>query len=1184
MAQVVIPLIIKDDGTAVLGKIEKGLVNVQGAADAAKGALGNVGNSLSSRLGPGADILSALGPAGTAAAVGLGAVVAAGAAAAAAMATVAKETYAAVVAAGSYAEKTLNLSAQTGLTAQEVQQLSKAMEVAGGDFGTAAGTINKMQKALAEGDDVFARLGLSATRLRGELPSQALAEVVERIQAIENPTLRSAAAMEALGKTGAEELPKLASALAAMGQFGGLDDDTLARAAAMDDALGKLGIAWKDLILEFGAAVGSTPELQEAVASITAVLKSVGDWITKNQGSIIVVTADAVAMGKALADGFLVAAAWAEKLLPILVKVADAAERVVSASTATGKSAAERAAHAENARIAAAFVGPLPGPEMSFVGPVAPRAATKFVPKGDADAAKAAAEAQKKAVAEMARIYEQAKKSMDSYLASQEKLANDKATAQLKATLDIIHLLGPTAAETAQDFDDLQRALFLTGGAAGTSTPQLQQYVAQLQKMIAAGQGGAKAQRDLENALDELSNRGVATIGDFPQEIAKAQTATEKWGGALSDAQVVMGGIAQIMDAFGVSSDSAAGKVLKLAQGLAGAGEKFLSGDVVGGIAQAAGSIASAVAGMFGRDWAKAARNASKQLGTDISEDLAKAIDKTAKEKHISTGAATMLHLTDAMAESGKDARSFAPQVQNLLRDIKSGAIPAKEGLEQVAGAFSSIRAAAQAAGTVGDKAMVSIIQQARASGQVVPEITAAVKESLGQAVSGVGALTKGIPIVSAEDATAQAYILSATFWGKVKEDGLIQAGTALQPAFQQMQESMSKAGIDPSVVASILGPIQGVMSLLSNDTTKGIAEGIGGLQDALKGLADSGYMTQGAFQGIQQQASSAFSQLTASGVDSTTALQAIAPLLGQLQSASQQYGLQLDANTQSLITQANQAGISFPTDPMQKVVDLLSSIATALGAEIPASAQVTANAMSSTASSTASNLSQMSNSTTKATDLMLSAVNQTIAAGGENMVATWTDKTQAMQGIFGDSASTIAELAGMSADQVSGTFDSMGSNMKATFESVIDTSTDKMAALAETTLGVVDGLSGMTDAATLAGMAMQGIRFGEGGPGFTMEVPHFAGGGLVSRRTFAQIGEAGPEAVTPLEQVYGRMGDIVAGKVAGALGALPTGGGGDIVIPIDVYLDGDKIFGQLLRRSKDGTARFHINGLVRNS
>jgi hypothetical protein len=229
--------------------------------------------------------------------------------------------------------------------------------------------------------------------------------------------------------------------------------------------------------------------------------------------------------------------------------------------------------------------------------------------------------------------------------------------------------------------------------------------------------------------------------------------------------------------------------------------------------------------------------------------------------------------------------------------------------------------------------------------------------------------------------------------------------------------------------------------------------------------------MTLGAFEGFEQQAGSAFDRLVAGGLNSTTALQSIAPLLAQLRETAQTYGLTLDANTESLLAQAQAAGVAFPTDPMQQVVDILRSIATALGAEIPESAQRTANALTQIGATMASSTL----TTLSATQAQVDALGTSATAGLTELSAT--------------ASRTLSEIGAAGTDQMVLTADALAATtapaLSATVQSVADAvlSTTDTAAVGLTTvsslaIGEMARLSGETILRTgeVAAAAQQGL------------------------------------------------------------------------------------------------------------
>lgn len=91
--------------------------------------------------------------------------------------------------------------------------------------------------------------------------------------------------------------------------------------------------------------------------------------------------------------------------------------------------------------------------------------------------------------------------------------------------------------------------------------------------------------------------------------------------------------------------------------------------------------------------------------------------------------------------------------------------------------------------------------------------------------------------------------------------------------------------------------------------------------------------MTAETFGAFQRQGQGAFDALVAGGLTSNEALQQMAPFLQSAIDASQNFGVELDENTRSLIAQAEASGIAFEIDPMVQMADTLVVIAELLGA-----------------------------------------------------------------------------------------------------------------------------------------------------------------------------------------------------------------------------------------------------------
>lgn len=362
----------------------------------------------------------------------------------------------------------------------------------------------------------------------------------------------------------------------------------------------------------------------------------------------------------------------------------------------------------------------------------------------------------------------------------------------------------------------------------------------------------------------------------------------------------------------------------------------FLTGGLVGAI------IA------FGREpaWVRAGKEAGRALGVAVSRELAEAIMEDAERLGISIADAALLSLTEAARDAGVEMSTMSDQIYSLMLRVREGTIPAAEATEALAEAWSALTEEAEKGSLAAQQTMIGMLQLARETGLVTEEMAGYVRELLSQATEGITALIEGAPLVDAESAQAQAHIFSAVFWARVKEEGIVAAATALLPAWQALNKALEEAGLDPAVIEAILGPMRGAFALLENDAARAAANGVGALMKALKGLGDAGYMTIGAFTGIQTEAIRLFNEMVAATGDESAALAAISPLLAEIERQAALYGLEIDEATQALIDHAKEAGVAFPKDPMMQVVDVLKEIAALLRGEIPDAARLTKQAI----------------------------------------------------------------------------------------------------------------------------------------------------------------------------------------------------------------------------------------------
>jgi len=225
---------------------------------------------LAARGGPVASIFTSLGPAGLAAAAGMGAA-----------AIAARAMVSAVSDAVARGGRLSDLSEQLGMSADSIQRLQYVASLGGNSLEQLATGVGILQKNMIEAPEKFERWGVSIEKLMALRPEQQLAEIAGAIQKIQSPAAQTAAAMDLLGKSGAQLLPTLKTDLAgaaaeadALGAV--MSGRTVAAADALGDAGTKLGVAWTGLKDRFAEVVIQTPSLTRALEDTAHALGAVG--------------------------------------------------------------------------------------------------------------------------------------------------------------------------------------------------------------------------------------------------------------------------------------------------------------------------------------------------------------------------------------------------------------------------------------------------------------------------------------------------------------------------------------------------------------------------------------------------------------------------------------------------------------------------------------------------------------------------------------------------------------------------------------------------------------------------------------------------------------------------------------------------------------------------------------------
>ena len=208
-----------------------------------------------------------------------------------------------------------DMAQRTGMSAEAVSSLGYAAKLSGTDIGTLEKGVRKMQMGIADAAagvpgaaDKFAALGLSVADLQKMSPDEQFIAIAEKLSLIQDPALKSAAAMEYFGKAGAdlvpmlsggaEEIRKLQQDAQDLGQT--MSGEDAAAAAKLGDVFDRLLGVIGGLQTRIGSALA--PLLTAVGERIISVVSNVSKFIGENQ-ELIVTIAKWTAVGAGLLAG-----------------------------------------------------------------------------------------------------------------------------------------------------------------------------------------------------------------------------------------------------------------------------------------------------------------------------------------------------------------------------------------------------------------------------------------------------------------------------------------------------------------------------------------------------------------------------------------------------------------------------------------------------------------------------------------------------------------------------------------------------------------------------------------------------------------------------------------------------------------------------------------------------------------
>jgi hypothetical protein len=209
----------------------------------------------------------------------------------AAVAVAATETYEAAKAAVEFAGKVSDLATKTGIGGEALQQLGYAGSLVGTSMEDVGTAVKKLQEHIVKAPEDFKQLGISIEHLKTLDPAKQFEEVARAISSIQDPAQKTAATIAFMGKSGQEAMKLMSLDIAETSERAKelgliMGDQTREALDALGDSATTLSSTWEHLLMNFGGAIASTPELKALVDDLASGIGDLSVFIQENQDLI----------------------------------------------------------------------------------------------------------------------------------------------------------------------------------------------------------------------------------------------------------------------------------------------------------------------------------------------------------------------------------------------------------------------------------------------------------------------------------------------------------------------------------------------------------------------------------------------------------------------------------------------------------------------------------------------------------------------------------------------------------------------------------------------------------------------------------------------------------------------------------------------------------------------------------
>jgi hypothetical protein len=511
--------------------------------------------------------------------------------------------------------------------------------------------------------------------------------------------------------------------------------------------------------------------------------------------------------------------------------------------------------------------------------------------------------------------------------------------------------------------------MFASANLAMKSMTQLSSSIAQY-KASSAGGYDVYGQQSGGGQYDQYGN-------------FKPEDTAGKYGAVAGGTLAVAGGVAAIGSA---TDPSQHGKVASIAGGaLSGATTGAMIGTyMVPGLGTAAGAAIGAAVGAIVGWWRSRDKmkeglaQIGNEWGVELSKDFLDKIKSETEDNFNGSEVAAMTnHIKDVIAAAGGLTTGNFTMYAGHLRDtfalIGQNLLSVGQATKIIDENFADFAKVGTSGAGVLNKAMREMIDldtqygtnSKAVSDYVAGQLTNSQK-GFAQALGVTADAYRALPLAKTQEdydnlqkviditgihSQATASAVASSLVGIVAAN--MQAGMSfadaiknIGPAVTDLQTQLAATGMSGGEAFQFISE----EVLLANDAIAGPAlAAVEGYTAGMVGLANAGMLNQDTFEGLASQIGSTEAALESQGHTSKSVEVAMSKDLQSIWELQQQYGYTLDANTQALVDQAAADGIVGEAhksstqqmiDASNKMLDVLTAMATFMGVQLPKAAE----------------------------------------------------------------------------------------------------------------------------------------------------------------------------------------------------------------------------------------------------